>query len=131
MGLTGIIIAIVIAAGVVFFVVFMQPYEQQEKADAYKTKIAGINMRTGVRKFAGTIIDCQLVPEPENPHDANAIKIVEATTGTHIGYVPAKETNDVRTFLQNDFTKTHRAYVEEVKDYDDWFLVGEIEIKRE
>jgi hypothetical protein len=130
MSIVGVILALVFVAFGVYFIVIAEPYKEEGTVEVYKTKIAGVNMRTGTRAFAGLFIDCQLVPEPENPHDANAIKIVEVTTGTHMGYIPAKETQDVRTFLRNDFSHTHRAYIEEVGDTDDSFLVGEIEITR-
>ena len=145
MAIVGVILALVFVAFGVYFIVIAEPYKEEGAVEVYKTKIAGVNMRTGTRAFAGLFIvnmrtgtrafaglfiDCQLVPEPENPHDANAIKIVEVTTGTHMGYIPAKETQDVRTFLRNDFSHAHRAYIEEVGDTDDSFLVGEIEITR-
>lgn len=130
MVLVGVIIALVVVAAGVFFIVLTEPYKQQTPGDVYKTKIAGVNMRTGTRAFAGMFFDCLLVPDPENPHDANAIKIVEASTGTHMGYIPAKETGNVRSFIRNDFSHTHRAYIEEIEGDDDSFLVGEIEIKR-
>ena len=42
-------------------------------------------------------LDCELVPEPDNPHDPNAIKVM--LDGRHVGYVPAEECADVRPLL--------------------------------
>lgn len=44
-----------------------------------------------------------LVPEPDNPHDPNAIKVVHHAIGC-IGYVPADFTDEVRDYIK-DFPK--------------------------
>ena len=41
-----------------------------------------------------------LVPEPDNPHDPNAIKVV--VHGVHIGYVPAKRTKSIKKILDSN-----------------------------
>jgi len=41
-----------------------------------------------------------LVPEPDNPHDPNAIKVV--VHGVHIGYVPAKKTKSIKKILDSN-----------------------------
>lgn len=41
---------------------------------------------------------CQLVPEPDNPHDKNAIKVV--IRGVHVGYVPAVKCSEVAERMQ-------------------------------
>ena len=38
-----------------------------------------------------------LVPEPDNPHDPNAIKVI--VNDIHIGYVPAKRTKSIKKIL--------------------------------
>jgi len=43
---------------------------------------------------------CQLVPEPDNPVDPNAIKVMY--DGKMIGYIPEEETAGVRTRLQSN-----------------------------
>jgi hypothetical protein len=45
---------------------------------------------------AGDIVD--LVPEPKNKYDPNAIKVMK--TGFHIGYVPKMFTFDVHAVLE-------------------------------
>lgn len=44
-----------------------------------------------------------LAPEPDNPHDPNAIKVVHHAVGC-IGYVPANFTDEVRDYIK-DFPK--------------------------
>lgn len=39
----------------------------------------------------------QLIPEPTNPHDPNAIKVVIANI--HVGYVPASECSNIKQFI--------------------------------
>ncbi len=34
-----------------------------------------------------------LVPEPSNPYDPNAIKVIHDKTGIHIGYIPKVSTS--------------------------------------
>lgn len=41
----------------------------------------------------------ELIPEPENKHDPNAIKII--VDGTKIGYVPKELTSFVRDFIES------------------------------
>lgn len=40
----------------------------------------------------------QLIPEPTNPHDSNAIKVVIANI--HVGYVPATECSLVKRYIE-------------------------------
>lgn len=103
----------------------------------YCTKIAGVNMQKGLDVLAdGKPFDAQLVPEPENPHDANAIRIEDMQNHIRLGYIPADETDDVRTVLHNRFPYPCKALIERVDDYDDdtftehTFLVGKIAISR-
>lgn len=48
--------------------------------------IAGMKYRTGLDKCVGEF-EGLLVPEPENPHDSKAVKILHPN-GTHVGYIP-------------------------------------------
>ena len=43
-------------------------------------------------------VACELEPEPDNPHDPNAIKVL--VDGQHVGYVPAAECATVRSILR-------------------------------
>ena len=48
--------------------------------------IAGMKYRDGLDKCLGEF-EGLLVPEPENPHDNQAVKILHPN-GTHVGYIP-------------------------------------------
>lgn len=47
-----------------------------------------------IYKYDPTVMDASLVPEPDNPKDPNAIKVL--VNGVHIGYVPAEKTDNVK-----------------------------------
>lgn len=49
---------------------------------------------TRLYKYSIAVINADLVPEPDNPHDPNAIKVM--ADGVLVGYVPAAETETVR-----------------------------------
>jgi len=99
--------------------------------DLYHTKIAGINFARGIKNLAGTYFDAQLVADPKNKYDQNAIEIIHAEGYKHLGYIPADETAAVREFLNNQIPYPCQAHISEKYDYDDRpFLVGEINIKR-
>ena len=74
-------------------------------------------------------VTCELVPEPDNPHDPNAIKVL--LDGQHVGYVPAAECATVRTILRRaesicgSVGKGPCKVVSggEVRHYDDEFTV--------
>lgn len=65
--------------------------------DYIEFDIAGITHVEHVDDHLGEFI-AKLVPEPTNPYDANAIKIVTAN-GHRIGYVPKDMTQSVREFV--------------------------------
>lgn len=50
-----------------------------------------------IYKYLGAPHDVELVPEPDNIHDKNAIKVV--ADGVHIGYVPREKTAEVKELL--------------------------------
>ena len=94
--------------------------------------IAGINFRKGIREKLGDL-DIQLVPEPDNTHDPNAIKVM-SSDGTHLGYVPASMTDEVRTFTSSAFPYHGTATITEETDDDDdtrTFFVGEVTLIKE
>jgi len=47
-----------------------------------------------------------LEPEPSNPHDPNAIKVIQDSTGACIGYVPREATQAIREALEAGATLT-------------------------
>ena len=51
-----------------------------------------------VYKYTFSVSKIELIPEPSNPHDPNAIMVV--ADGTHIGYVPKEKTKIVRELLE-------------------------------
>lgn len=68
-------------------------------SEHYSFRVAGLYYHTenteGLKPFE--ILDCDLIPEPENEHDPNAIKVV--VNGKHIGYVPSEMCIEVRNLL--------------------------------
>ena len=58
----------------------------------------------------------ELVEEPTNKHDPNAIKVV--VDGKHIGYVPAKYCKKVKDILHSH-TIIETRFVTEVEEIDD------------
>ena len=64
---------------------------KKEIVDAYMTD-------ENIYKYVVQIDEVELIPEPDNPHDPNAIKVV--ADGVHIGYVPAKSTKKTRQLLE-------------------------------
>jgi len=46
--------------------------------------------------------EIELIPEPTNPHDPNAIKVMHEEIG-HIGYVPAEYTEQVKSIMDKDY----------------------------
>lgn len=52
---------------------------------------------TFLYKYGIAFTSAELVPEPENPHDPNAIKVI--ADGVFVGHVPAKETKAVRKIM--------------------------------
>lgn len=62
--------------------------------DYIEFNIAGIDYRENIDNYLGEFI-ATLEPEPTNPYDENAIKIL-APDGHHIGYVPRDTTDAIR-----------------------------------
>lgn len=50
-----------------------------------------------IYKYSPIELDAELVPEPDNPRDPNAIKVL--VDGVQIGYVPADKTGKVKSLL--------------------------------
>ena len=92
-------------------------------------KVAGMNFRQGMNRYKG-FIDAALVPEPKNEYDSNAIKVV-AIDGHHLGYVPAEQTDFVRSLAANEFPYKCKCEVcEGYDDDDEKYYFGYLYIKR-
>ena len=65
--------------------------------DYIEFPIAGISHRENIGNYLGEHLGT-LEEEPDNPYDANAIKIL-AGDGHHLGYVPRDYIFDVRKFI--------------------------------
>jgi hypothetical protein len=80
-------------------------------------KIAGINHRESIEEYEGKFIG-EVVPEPTNQYDPNAIKIVHQD-GKHLGYVPAEDTAQLREWVNNKFPYKCYGEIFQDEDYDD------------
>ena len=54
---------------------------------------------TEAYKYSFNITSVDLVPEPNNPHDPNAIKVM--MNGAHVGYITAQGTARVKEYLES------------------------------
>ena len=77
--------------------------------------VAGMSFRQGMGRYKG-FIDAALVPEPSNEFDPNAIKIV-AIDRHHLGYIPADQTDFVRSLTGESFP--YRCKCEVIEGYND------------
>lgn len=84
------------------------------------TKVAGINYRTKVAKPYFPKCYCCLVPEPENLHDPNAIRVMTVPDCTHIGYIPAEECEGLLNVYGDTLPRLECLLkMTECHDYDD------------
>lgn len=65
--------------------------------DCIEFHIAGVIYRDNIKNYLGEF-EGQLVAEPDNPHDPNAIKVL-AHDGHHVGYVPKDMTAEVHKYI--------------------------------
>lgn len=77
--------------------------------------VAGMSFCKGMSQYKG-FIDAALVPEPKNEFDPNAIKIV-AVDGHLLGYIPAMQTDFVRSLTANEFP--YRCKCDVIEGYND------------
>lgn len=91
--------------------------------------VAGMNFRQGIGRYKG-FIDAALVPEPKNEFDPNAIKVV-AIDGHHLGYIPAEQTDFVRSLTRESFPYRCKCEViEGINDDDEKTYHGFVYIRR-
>jgi hypothetical protein len=77
--------------------------------------VSGMSFRQGMGRYKG-FIDAALVPEPNNEFDPKAIKIV-AIDRHHLGYIPADQTDFVRSLTGESFP--YRCKCEVIESYND------------
>lgn len=66
--------------------------------EATKKELVEIGMTDEhIYKYIPDVLDAELVPEPENPHDPNAVKVI--VDNIHVGYVPAEKAEKVKKLL--------------------------------
>lgn len=107
--------------------------------DIYRTSVAGINFRRGIKDLAGTTFDATLVADPKNKYDQNAIKIISCD-GRHLGFIPADETSAVREFISGTLPHPCRVHVDDGEEevYNEntdrfrtrHYLIGRVNIYR-
>ena len=91
--------------------------------------VAGMSFRQGMSRYKG-FIDAALLPEPKNEFDPNAIKVV-AIDGHHLGYIPADQTDFVRSLTGESFPYRCKCEViEGCNDDDEKTYHGFVYIKR-
>ena len=79
------------------------PWDEYRRIDpsARNFKIAGAHYREEALQSDAFAPGSRLalVPEPDNPHDPQAIKVLDATETEHVGYVPADRCADLGELL--------------------------------
>lgn len=70
--------------------------KDQSFLDIVEFNIAGMSYRDNIDNYLGEFHGT-LEPEPTNPYDSNAIKVL-APDGHHVGYVPKDMTEEVRKY---------------------------------
>lgn len=85
-----------------------------------EARLAGQNYRQDVVAQHVGISRCNLVPEPKNPHDPNAVRVeIPTLFGQHrIGYIAADETWKY-SHLSTSLTAAHMVKIEQKVDLDD------------
>ena len=104
MGACGIIL------GIILIILSRKKKIPTSNNEQYSFQVAGlyyyVENTKGLRAFED--LSCELIPEPTNEHDPNAIKVI--VEGKHIGYVPADQCEEVRTILDTKNIKYMDAF---------------------
>ena len=73
---------------------------ENDDYDMSKKEIIDCNMTDEyIYRYTTFMRDVELVPDPDNEHDPNAIKVL--SRGVHVGFVPADKTGRVRKILDS------------------------------
>lgn len=106
MGMIVVLVVLCLLVGIV--IIYKQtdygdnkPEEKLPSEFIAAMSVAGINKHGCQMKHVGTFVG-QLVAEPDNDFDANAIKVMHSD-GTHLGYIKKEETDAVRQMLGKEF----------------------------
>lgn len=62
-------------------------------------QVAGVSFRPMEVDLAEEGMEISVVPEPENPHDSNAMAVLDALHCLHFGYVPKNYTDVIKAML--------------------------------
>lgn len=68
--------------------------------ETYTIRVAGVSHNQAHVRLVSVGDECELVPEPTNQYDENAVRVVHAKTGNHLGYVP-RDTNQLILMMIN------------------------------
>lgn len=90
--------------------------EIEKYSNNYVFEVKGLQEDRYRKPLKGCIIydELQLIPEPQNRFDKNAIKI-KSPEGL-IGYVPAQETEEIKKILNQN----HKVYLKEVSEFGEF-----------
>jgi hypothetical protein len=92
--------------------------------------IAGINFRDDIELYTGRL-EVSLIPEPNNPHDPNAIKVIACEDGHHLGYIDKNMTAKVREVTHGRLPRNAWAVIDgrEEENTHRRYHIGEIVLK--
>lgn len=92
--------------------------------------IAGINFRDDIELYTGRI-EVSLIPEPNNPHDPNAIKVIACEDGHHLGYIDKNMTAKVREVTHGRLPRNAWAVIDghEEDTSKRRYFIGEIVLR--
>lgn len=79
--------------------------------------IKKVDSHKNIYRFKFRETEAQLVPEPTNPHDANAIKVL--VDGVHVGYIPANRCIEIKKRLSGIKSITAKLYGGDYKYHSD------------
>ena len=92
--------------------------------------IAGINFRDDIELYTGRL-EVSLIPEPSNPHDPMAIKVIAVEDGHHLGYIDKNMTAKVREVTHGRLPRNAWAVIDgrEEENTHRRYHIGEIVLK--